>query len=272
MPIIAKMGGRHALLIIFLILLIWIFISAGSIFYEHYDKLPYLVYADREYLADHPGTEVKVALVTGVHGNETAGPHAFMDMINDDTFVKLVKGTPIILTVVPCVNRWGFHYNMRWQPSLWHPDINRAFKETDNDETSKKVIKILEGADFVMDFHEGWGYHRIQPQSIGSTLSPSTSLTMDMAKHIALVLNADIPEVPKKFMVLDRDACQLPGALSCYMERHKRHYILMETTGQMNAQPMIIRKKQVRTAVQELFGLIKQSNIVSQKNKLEQLC
>ena len=41
------------------------------------------------------------------------------------------------------------------------------------------------------------------------------------------------------------ESCTIKSTLACYMQKHKRPYILMETTGQNDIQPMHVRVRQI---------------------------
>jgi hypothetical protein len=108
----------------------------------------------------------------------------------------------------------------------------------------------------VIDFHEGWGWHletkdskNLFPQtSEGSTLTLGKKFSKDLAQKIIDKLNPDIKDDKRRFS-LRGDNCNLPSSLGCYMDHNDRPYVLVETTGQEDIQPMDVRERQIRTII-----------------------
>lgn len=187
----------------------------------------------------------KIVIIAGVHGNEPAGPHTLMKLIKRGYFHDLAHQTKSKIIVVPSVNEYGLTRNKRWQDNFWRPDINRNFTiEGGTEPTSNFLAQLTKSADLVIDFHEGWGYHKIQNASIGSTISPTeTPLALGLARQMISRLNRGISDQGKQFTLLRGEACIIPSAISCFLK--SRNYILVETTGQNNIQPMEIREQQI---------------------------
>jgi hypothetical protein len=204
-----------------------------------------------------------ICLVAGTHGNEPAGTLALRQMMQNGEFT-VQKGH---LRIIPCVNSWGIQNNVRYQSpgGIFSStgDVNRNYNsEGGTDPISDQVINLVAGADLVIDFHEGWGYHRCQPTSVGSSLSPTDfSPAPELAAQMVDKLNTDIAANPppgktavnpdcKKFMVLGQESCTIQSTLACHMQKNNRAYILVETTGQEDIQPPEVRMSQVKSVVQ----------------------
>lgn len=186
-----------------------------------------------------------IYIIAGVHGNEPAGTVALETMINDNTTFNLTRGT---VRVIPRANPWGLDNNSRYQNSWWYPDLNRNFAT--NDKVAQALLKLLDDADMVIDFHEGWGYYRDKLGSVGSTVSPTPDRKATaLAQNITQALNDTIPPGRKQFTVLKNLYCDIAGTLSCAMYKKLKPYVLIETTGQDNVQPLETRTTQVKTAV-----------------------
>lgn len=142
-------------------------------------------------------------------------------------------------------------------------DFNRKYPDNidkiTNNKIAKKIIDFANSSDFIIDFHEGWGYHRQNPQSIGSTLTTTnTELSQNLSFLIVQKLNKTIKDEYKKFKVLTNNTSKIKedpyiygkndhikGTLLYYETIMNKNYILVETTGQNNIQPLKIRTQQV---------------------------
>jgi hypothetical protein len=144
-------------------------------------------------------------------------------------------------------------------------DMNRHFNDNAFFNINKKIIKLMDQADFIIDFHEGYDYHRINKTSIGSTLSPgNTDESYDVAKKIVDKLNKSIDN-DKQFMILTNkkhlisaepniysNESIVKNSLDYYVNNNKiknYNYILVETTGINNKQPLEIRTKQIKEII-----------------------
>jgi hypothetical protein len=197
-----------------------------------------------------------VCFLAGVHGNEYAGPYTLESMIQAG-FPKIKKGR---VRIIPRANPWGLQRGSRYQLNVLYPDINRNFTdEGGSDATSRALVELIKDADLVVDFHEGWGFHQISPESVGSTLSPtSIEPAPSLAQAATDRINSIIPPGKKQFQVLPDIYCDIPGTLSCYMQHQKKAYILVETTGQNNVQPLPTRVIQVQTVVYTIISSLLQ--------------
>lgn len=215
-----------------------------------------------------PKSSLKVCLIAGVHGNEPAGVVALSNLLESDYFDR----QDVFVRVIPCVNEFGYKYNIRWCMNIFNPDINRAFS-SDNNELATNLLKLIDEYDFdlILDFHEGWGYHLIQEESVGSTISPNSNglnlcskplvsnrspetsgFGLNLGKKLIENLNKSITDKEKKFTLLENTECEIDSALSCKLKN--RNYILVETTGQNDIQPLETRCKQIKTILDTVFS------------------
>jgi hypothetical protein len=195
-----------------------------------------------------------LCLVAGTHGNEPAGSVFLYD------FVLFLKKNPDFLKrgklrIIPAVNKWGLMRDIRYNNDhfgvLPKSDINRNYTEEGGTEPiSQNVVDLVNGANLVMDFHEGWGYHRCQKSSIGSSLTPTSyGPAMKISDSIVGKINDNINQSCKLFSSMPGKSCEISSTLGCHMQKNKLPYILMETTGQNNIQNISVRTNQVKIAV-----------------------
>lgn len=187
-----------------------------------------------------------IGIIGGVHGNEPAGSVTLNNLIQGKWHLPLKRGK---LIVIPSANQCGLAKNSRWQPNVLHPDLNRNFTENGGIEyKSKQIADAFKDCDLVIDIHEGWGFHKIQPSSLGSTLSPTETPKAQMiASKMLHAINQTIPNPAKHFTQINDISCEIPTTLSCYMNHHNRDYILIEITGQNDIQPIELRERQSQT-------------------------
>jgi hypothetical protein len=213
-----------------------------------------------------------ILLLGGTHGNEPAGTESIKD------FQKELNNKNIILNrgkliLIPEVNYCALKLGLRLIPFIG--DMNRKYpyklNEKINNNIIKKIIELISISDFVIDFHEGWGFNRINKKSLGSTITPSTTNeSMQMSKIILKELNKTIQDKDKKFTILTKikfnneeydynESIDIKGSLRYYMNIINKNYILVETTGQDNIQKLDIRMKQNKIIID---NVLKQYNII----------
>ena len=173
-----------------------------------------------------------------VHGNEASGFYTCIDILKK--YSKLAKGT---LVVFPMPNKIGLEKNLRSKIMNDYLDINRNFIDDGKCFISKLVIGIIKHVDWIIDFHEGWGYNNIHSNSIGSTIGYSNQVSKNIAKYILFNLNTDLTGY-KKFN-LNNDYCIIKSTLGCYCNKKNINYLLIETTGQNDIQDLNIRVAQM---------------------------
>jgi len=204
-----------------------------------------------------------ILIVGGTHGDEPSGSEALHNLKDniENGNVVIKRGT---LTVVPDVNPCGLKFGIRWNPgNILNPDINRAYPSIQGENgkchISQKIKEIVDNSDFVLDLHEGYDFYHNHPKSIGSTISPGpTKLSEKIAENMKFTLNKKIPEKNKKFHVINYSKKDvINGTLSEYCQRINKDYILIETTGQGDIQPLEIRVNQMKGTIDTLLKNLK---------------
>lgn len=214
-----------------------------------------------------------ILIVGGTHGNEPAGSNAIQELINKlTTNEKILNHGKLIL--VPKVNNCGILTNSRFIPLVW--DLNRKYpkklnKEGYNPNSNKNVndviCSLVDESDLILDFHEGWSYRSKNKSSVGSTLTPTNrSVPTNLSIKVVELLNKDITDKQKKFMIMTDDINmvnnnpimfakneEIKGTLRYFCSLLNKDYILVETTGQNDIQPMHTRLEQCRIIMDTIF-------------------
>ena len=202
-----------------------------------------------------------VFILGSVHGNEPAGTTTSYNLIREiiQKQINIKRGKVIFL---PLPNPLGYKFYLRNQMKLFNSDINRNFTNNGQDRMSQLIVKISKMSDYIIDLHEGWDYHRVNKNSIGSTISimnkfkTLSDIQLDIIlKNIIKNINNKIDEDSKKFTLLYRynDNCKPTGSLGCWSKLNNKKYILVETTGQYESQKLDIRVIQQRFIITELL-------------------
>jgi len=187
-----------------------------------------------------------VLIVGSTHGNEPAGTVAIQYIVANRLF-SIQNGRIIF---IPKPNKLGYFLNVRYLPyRITNNDLNRNYPRTKDEfpkePISSKICEIANHADFIIDLHEGWGFHRLHPNSLGSGLYPGdTRFAVRLAYAAMENLNASIPDAQKKFVVGVNSHPEL-NSLRSFCNLIKKNYILIETTGQNNIQPIELRRSQM---------------------------
>ena len=243
-----------------LVVISCIFIIIFIIFNKLYEKLNKLKYYIYDTKIDGP----TILMLGGTHGNEPSGYHALNKFKNElDNNIKNIKRGKII--IVPAVNYYALKLGIRYLPLFG--DINRKYPQNINNNKKSdsniinQIINLSNEADFILDFHEGWGYNRINKKSMGSTITPTnTDKSHELAKIMLDSVNKTIETTEKKFIILaDPEIIKnksnysnydyskninIKGSLRYYQQILNKDYILIETTGQYNIQPLSLRVEQ----------------------------
>ena len=122
-----------------------------------------------------------------------------------------------------------------------------------------KIIKIINNSDFIIDLHEGYDFHLLNNNSIGSTLSSSSEIMNSYNHKIKDILNKNINVEYKKFSTITDNTCYIPNSLRCFCHKLNKNYLLVETSGQNNIQKIDIRINQMKTVI---FSLLKFLNVI----------
>jgi hypothetical protein len=197
-------------------------------------------------------------LLGGTHGNEPAGSIALEKILMSN--LNLIKGKIII---IPRVNKLGLILGQRWGFNGFIPiDYNRNYPTFYNEYNSlnkinNQIIKLVNQSDFIIDIHEGWGWNKIQSNSLGSGLYSSNTLLSNLiGNETVKKLNEEIFDNNKKFSFSSNNK-EIDGTLSLYCKNINKNYILIETTGQNNIQPLNLRVEQINFIILNILNKLK---------------
>lgn len=190
-------------------------------------------------------------LIGGTHGDEPAGSYALLIMQNllKKGVLKLKKGK---ITIIHNVNPCGLYLDNRYYSVIGKKiDLNRMYGK--KFPINRKIEKLVPESDLIIDFHEGWGYMIRRKGSIGSSI---TYLNIPFKQKYQIInkLNAEINDETKKWLINDMKL-EVPHSLRELAMLHKKKYMLVETTGQKNVQPLHIRIKQSNTIIMHFLKL-----------------
>jgi predicted deacylase len=189
---------------------------------------------------------IKLLIIAGTHGNEPAGSIYLKNYFN----FKPKNG---VIYVIHSPNKLGLLLNNRYLlHKIFNRDLNRNFPKNNEDKSldiiSKKIVQIVNKCDFILDFHEAWGYYRQKLGSLGSGIYPAhTPNSIKLSDQILTNLNNSITIDYKKFTTIHN--YNEIGTLKYYCEILGKDYILIETTGQNNVQKLEIRLNQIHTII-----------------------
>lgn len=252
--------------IIIIILLIFILILLFLInkICNNESSLNYYIYDSNK-----PGKTI--AIIGGTHGNEPIGSIVIKNLIEKINKKEItLKSGKLIL--IPDVNYCALRIGIRMIPSIG--DINRKYPKNIYDKSNcpinNKIINLLNNADFVLDFHEGWGFHRLNKKSMGSSITPTDSvLSNDIANYLYNQINLTITDPKKKFIIFVNDdryiknplkysqLNDIKGSLRYYQNINNKNYVLIEITGQNNIQTLDIRIQQANTILKSTLSYFK---------------
>jgi len=203
-----------------------------------------------------------IGFLGGVHGNEPSGAHELQHLIDTGYFRHAALTSNTNIKVIPRANDFGLRYNSRYRylPHMWNDaDLNRVFHK--NDAMGNDIKEFFKDCYLVVDFHEGWGWNLINPNSLGSTITPSHRHIRPMCQRIADSLNYDptsneaiMSDNRKKFTVGYTPPCDIKGTFSCHRWNSNELHILVEISGQNDIQPIHIRRRQVKKVVEVCLG------------------
>jgi len=197
-----------------------------------------------------------ILIIGATHGNEPAGFYGikeFMNKLNKQEII-LKKGKIIF---IPSVNYCGLQLNKRNHNTVG--DINRLYRDMENNNIiNKLIIDLSKTSNFIIDFHEGYDYANKSNETLGSTITPAeTENSLKVANIVVNNLNKIIDIDYKKFKINHNK--KISGTFREYADINKFNYILVETTGQKDVQPLNIRKEQcinIINSVLENYNMI----------------
>lgn len=195
----------------------------------------------------------KIVIIGGVHGNEYGPTHGI------EKFLKTNKFKSGNLYFIPRVNVSGLKKKSRYlvcKDKIY--DINRNFYDENTNHIEKDIMNLIKDADFVLDFHEAYFFHQINKNSLGSTILPGkTKISNTISEFLVEKINNTITEEKKKFIVLIDSKFNIKKTLRDYCNNKKINYILVEITGQNNAQPLSLRIFQTINILTNFFEYFK---------------
>ena len=191
---------------------------------------------------------IHLLLIGGTHGNEPSGSVALFKFIKEmqDKKYNLKIGK---ITIIPKPNKLGLLFNKRnLLHRLYNKDLNRNYprnaKEKALDPISAKIMDYVNKSDWILDFHEGWGYIYENKGSMGSGIFPgNTENSITMANNILTSINSAINSENK--FGLEKEKHPDIRSLKSYANYLQKNYILIETSGQNDIQPIEIRVEQI---------------------------
>jgi predicted deacylase len=214
------------------------------------------IYNKNDYIVNTPN----LLLVGSTHGNEPAGTIAVREFMKN--IPKLKRGS---VTIIEAVNPCGIINDTRESPNFGlnkiGGDINRTYPAKITGKIGSKqaqtVIKYLNIANYVIDFHEGYSWHKMNKSSVGATLTPNKykfkdfKTSIDISENVVNTLNQSIVDEQKKWGIRNNLNCDIKRTLNCYSYLLKKPYVLVETVGQKDIQHIDIRKNENLTIINE---------------------
>ena len=201
-----------------------------------------------------------LTIVGGTHGNEPAGANACFLLI------EYLKKNPIKrgkVVVIPNANPIGLFFNKRNIPFELNYynikgeyDLNRNYFDKDRRVNTDIVTSQVLKSDWVLDLHEGWSFHKLDSASMGSGIyAGKTQESKAVIPFLVEAVNETIKDDEYKFISVDWP--DLEGTLRMMCDNNKINYVLVETSGQNDVQPMYIRVEQHLVIIHRLLDYLK---------------
>lgn len=187
-------------------------------------------------------------VVAGTHGNEPGPAVGAIELLGTGYFEGRRDYNWV---VVPTLNEYGLLRNMR---ECEFGDINRAYRDNKNPyaHTVKRLLHKYRPS-VVIDFHEGYSWHRKNFMSIGATLTIHEGRGAAKAARMLSALNSTIPSVKEQFSMFAREERPIAGTFSEYCDKHtSAAYILVEIAGQDDIQPLAERVRQTKIVLENV--------------------
>ncbi len=201
------------------------------------------------YVVDSGLEGESVLVLAGIHGDEPAPPIAARRIVH----WSIARGR---LFVVPTVNPPALRSGTRHIPGAVPVDLNRQFpgagKVDPGSGMASEIWALLEEEriTWLLDLHEGWDFHRINPKSVGSSVTwvpgvRSADASLEMARSVLEGINrGEAPPRHPFVLVSPGPARSVARAVS---EEHGMASLVIETT--KIGQPMETRVSQHERAV-----------------------
>lgn len=177
----------------------------------------------------------KIVILAGIHGNEYGPSLEITDQILNNTFLTGIVNKNYV--IYPRINIWGLFNNNRLDKD--GNDLNRMWPRFPYEKSDSPIINNMlndiNNASLIIDFHEAWGFHDINKDSLGQTIYSNNKFIRQ------LIYTKVIPHMPK-YKVIDK----LPyvgGALDEYCNMISTNYILVEISGQDNPNTTIYNRR-----------------------------
>ena len=198
---------------------------------------------------------INILIIGGTHGNEPSSALSLYKLIR---YLKNKNIQNSLITIIPMLNKTGFYTNNRYSNHfLKDYDINRNYPNKYY--INKSITKLVKNYDIIIDHHEGYDYHISNTHSIGSTI---TNINFDTVflKNILSKLNTHIKDKTKKFTFNTRDFFP-EGSLRnlIYKKYPKKKYLLIETTGITNKEPLNQRQSK---ALYIILSILLNKNVI----------
>ena len=196
-------------------------------------------------------TTPTLTLIAGTHGDEPAGS-VFLS--------NLVRTPPSFcgkLVVIPTVNQCGLWFKTRKVPDIPYDwDLNRQYPTRQHPQTPEMIrryLHLIATSNLVVDFHEGWGYRAMNTHSKGSGIySNGFGSSTAIAEQMIQQVNLHIPNQNHRFVTETLKA--VPGSLRFFCTEREIPYILVETSGKHEIEPLEERLCKLKVIVQTLLA------------------
>ena len=234
----------------------YLFLVVGFILFAYLVWILYQTQSPAVYVHDSNTPGPQVLVVGGTHGNEPAGAVAALALHRN---LRIKRGRVII---IPNANKWGLRAKIRYLPAelmsfglLGKIDLNRSYAhrgEESKTDIASRIQTLARDSDWVIDLHEGYDFHQLNPNSMGSGIYPgktqqSKQMTLPLLDAVNQIIT--IPE----HQFITKDWPDENGTLRMFCDERDIHYTLVETSGQDNIQPLEVRVQQHLAILNELL-------------------
>jgi predicted deacylase len=194
-----------------------------------------------------------VVIVSGTHGNEPAPGYYFQQFIEKEEFSFLPPAKYYIIPFVNPSSILTYQRNTQYQP-----DINRSWPIINNnicnDDINRYLLPIIDSADYVFDFHEGWGnMHIDKGESVGHSIYCNNKIYI---QNIYNIIN-DINNSHRDIWSFNFENIKMKGSLREYSNIKNITYILVEIKGQNDVAPVLERIEYTEFIFKKLIEIIK---------------